>query len=65
MRSQFEGDGYTHSGRERYDQARDVALTALGFKVVRFADDRVLGNPHIVNAQIHKRCLPSMPQKPD
>jgi len=40
----IEVDGDTHAGRERYDAARERALAAMGFRVLRFTNADVMGN---------------------
>ncbi len=47
-----ECDGITHDDRAAYDHARDVFLAAKRFRVLRFKDDAIHGNPDRVAAQI-------------
>jgi very-short-patch-repair endonuclease len=47
-----ECDGITHDDRAPYDQARDHYLRSQGFRVLRFKDEAIHGNPDCVAAQI-------------
>ena len=47
-----ECDGITHDDRVAYDLARDRFLAAEGFRVLRFKDEMIHGNPDRVAAQI-------------
>ena len=47
-----ECDGITHDDRAAYDHARDSYLAAQGYRVLRFKDEAVHGNPDRVAAQI-------------
>jgi very-short-patch-repair endonuclease len=47
-----ECDGITHKDRAVYDRARDVHLGVAGFRVLRFKDDAIHGDPDRVVAQI-------------
>ena len=47
-----ECDGITHDDRAAYDRARDLFLAAQGYRVLRFKDEAVHGNPDRVAAQV-------------
>jgi very-short-patch-repair endonuclease len=47
-----ECDGISHEGREKYDANRDAFLHRQGFRVLRFTDDEVQGNPDHVASKI-------------
>ena len=47
-----ECDGITHDDRAAYDYARDLFLAAQGYRVLRFKDEAVHGNPDHVAAQV-------------
>jgi very-short-patch-repair endonuclease len=49
-----ECDGLTHVGREKYDAMRDAFLQTQGYRVLRFTDDEVQGNPDRAAAKILK-----------
>jgi very-short-patch-repair endonuclease len=44
VRLAVEVDGRAHDGRERHDAARDRALGALGWHVLRVTEEDVIGN---------------------
>ena len=48
----IECDGITHEGRELFDAARDAYMTSRGYRVLRYTDERVHGNPDLVAADI-------------
>ena len=48
----IECDGVTHEGREVFDAARDAYMTSRGYRVLRYTDERVQGNPDLVAAGI-------------
>jgi very-short-patch-repair endonuclease len=48
----IECDGVTHSDRAMYDHARDQMMFSHGYRVLRFSDERVLGNSELVIAEI-------------
>ena len=47
-----ECDGVTHEGRELFDAARDAYMASCGYRVLRYTDARVYGNPDLVAADI-------------
>jgi very-short-patch-repair endonuclease len=47
-----ECDGISHEGREKYDASRDTFLLLHGYRVLRFTDDEVQGNPDRVASKI-------------
>jgi very-short-patch-repair endonuclease len=51
--------GYHRAGKQRaYDQRRDSAMKALGIRVLRFENDRVLSDAAAVAAEILATCGP-------
>jgi very-short-patch-repair endonuclease len=44
----IEIDGISHEGKEDYDEIRTGKLNALGFRVIRYSDEEVLGNGNMV-----------------
>ena len=48
----IECDGVTHEGREVFDATRDAYMTSRGYRVLRYTDERVQGNPDLVAAGI-------------
>jgi len=52
VRLVVEVDGGYHEGRQRRDAARDRALNALGWRVLRFEEEEVFANPDGVIARI-------------
>jgi len=52
VRLVVEVDGGSHAGRERHDEARDRALAALGWEVLRVAEHEVLSDLDEVVARI-------------
>jgi len=47
-----ECDGITHDERQAQDAARDLWFLQKGWRVLRFSDERVIGNPDRVAAEI-------------
>ena len=47
-----ECDGITHEGRELFDAARNAYMASCGYRVLRYTDERVHGNPDSVAADI-------------
>ena len=60
-RTVFEIDGISHDLGDQpdFDQERDIALTSLGYKVVRIAAIDVLNNPEAVAESLVRHCLAS------
>lgn len=52
VRLVVEVDGASHEGRERHDRARDKALAALGWHVLRVPEQEVFGELDRVVARI-------------
>jgi len=50
----IEIDGETHIGKEEYDNERTRVLNEQGFRVIRFSNEQVLGNPNLVEKEIMK-----------
>ena len=50
----IEIDGPTHEGRQAYDAERTEKLASLGFKVVRYTNEQVLGSLDAVVADIRR-----------
>jgi very-short-patch-repair endonuclease len=48
----IECDGVTHAGRELFDAARDAYMTNRGYRVLRYTDERIHGNPDSVASDI-------------
>ena len=48
----IECDGVTHVERQVQDANRDAFMTDLGWRVLRFSDERLIGNPDRVLAEI-------------
>ena len=48
----IECDGVTHEGRELFDAARDAYMASRGYRVLRYTDERIHGNPDSVAADI-------------
>ena len=44
----IEVDGITHEYKQREDKEKDVCLTKMGYKVLRFEDDDVLNHMDVV-----------------
>lgn len=58
-----ECDGVTHAEQHYYDAERDQYLVSLGYRIVRFTDEFIQGNPDRVVAQI-AQFLPSRAKPP-
>lgn len=52
VRLVVEVDGASHQGREHHDAARDKALGALGWRVLRVQEQQVFGELDVVVAHI-------------
>ena len=52
LRVVIECDGVTHIERGVQDRTRDAFMIDLGWRVLRFSDDRLVGNPDRVLAEI-------------
>ena len=52
LRVVIECDGVTHLERSVQDALRDAFMVDLGWRVLRFSDDRLIGNPDRVLAEI-------------
>ena len=48
----IEVDGITHEYKQREDKEKDVYLTKMGYKVLRFEDDDVLNHMDVVATAI-------------
>ncbi len=48
----IEVDGITHEYKQREDREKDVYLTKMGYKVLRFEDDDVLNHMDVVATAI-------------
>ncbi len=48
----IECDGVTHKGRELFDAARDAYMISCGYRILRYTDELVHGNPDLVAADI-------------
>lgn len=57
----IEIDGDVHLSQVEYDQERDAALTALGFRVLRFTNQEVLEKHEEVLEAIRKNLTPTEP----
>jgi very-short-patch-repair endonuclease len=55
-----EADGSQHSESE-LDAVRDAWLTAQGFRILRFWNNDILGNPEGVARMIAEAALPPLP----
>lgn len=44
----IEVDGITHEYKQREDKEKDIYLTKMGYKVLRFEDDDVLNHMNVV-----------------
>jgi very-short-patch-repair endonuclease len=51
-----EVDGPIHEQQRDYDKVRDLALTKLGFRIVRFSNDVIIRDLQHVVTQILKLC---------
>jgi len=51
-----EVDGAIHEQQRDYDKVRDLALTKLGFRIVRFSNDVIIRDLQHVVTQILKLC---------
>jgi very-short-patch-repair endonuclease len=51
-----EVDGPIHEQQRDYDKVRDLALTKLGFRIVRFSNDVIIRDLQQVVTQILKLC---------
>ncbi|MEJ0061913.1 MAG: DUF559 domain-containing protein [Alphaproteobacteria bacterium] len=59
----IEIDGWPHDSRVAYDAKRDIVLTALGWRVVRFSDVDVKGNLEGIVETILKMTQAPSPAK--
>lgn len=57
----IEIDGDVHLSQVEYDQERDAALIALGFRVLRFTNQEVLEKHEEVLEAIRKNLTPTEP----
>ena len=58
----IEIDGKIHNDQQEYDQARDYVINVLGFKVVRFTNERVFEQVDNVISQIKAHWSPLAPE---
>ncbi|MBI1756329.1 MAG: endonuclease domain-containing protein [Fimbriimonas ginsengisoli] len=57
-------DGWSHDGRDRYDDSREAGLMALGHKVMRFSNSEVLSRLDSVEEAVWRECLSQCGLKP-
>jgi very-short-patch-repair endonuclease len=50
----IEVDGGIHDEQRERDAERTAWLESMGYRVVRFANEEILGTPHFVNRRIHE-----------
>ena len=54
-----EVDGSSHETQKEYDEEREQALRSEGYTIIRFTNEEVLNNFHIVLGEILQTALPS------
>jgi very-short-patch-repair endonuclease len=55
----IEVDGGIHDEQRERDEERTAWLEALGYRVLRFANEEVLSTPHLVARRIEQELIPS------
>jgi very-short-patch-repair endonuclease len=48
----IEVDGPSHLDQVEYDQNRTLILNSIGFEVVRFTNEEIIGNPNLVEMRL-------------
>jgi|HubBroStandDraft_5_1064220.scaffolds.fasta_scaffold435928_1 very-short-patch-repair endonuclease len=52
-----EVDGPIHLLKKEYDDNRDIVMQSIGFNIIRFTNDEVLGNVDKVIEKLMFRCM--------